>query len=961
MSALPAKLHPARSLRARLAFTVGVAALLFAVLLSWVVGRKASVDVEADKGVLASQLARQIANELDEGLHERWREIQMFAVLETIRDPWAPLDKKRALLEALQHNSDDYAWIGLTDSQGKIIAGSDKLLEGVNVAQREWFTGARNSPYLGDVHDAFMLTKLIPQPKGDPLPLRLVDISAPVLDANGRFLGVLCGHLSWSWASRVRDQVLTPLKTPGQLEAMVLNRNGKILLGTTLTTGMQQLSLDSIRQAATGRNHYTLEDWPDGRYLTGYAQARNRDPRQFGGLGWVVLVRQPAGRAFATATTLQRGTLITGAAFALLFMALIWVIVGRLVRPMVSIAEAADRISKGDASVRIPLLKGHDEASALSTSLSNLVEAMGMQKQELQTLNDRLELDISRREKAEEGLRLAAQVFAHSAEGIIITDADAHVLTVNQAFTEITGYSYHDVIGQNPRIWKSDKHDAEFYREMWQEIIKEGKWQGEVWNRRKNGNIFPVWLTISAVCNESGHVTHYVAIYIDMTERKATEERILHLAQHDVLTDLPNRMLLLDRLGQAIAQAHRNNTRVALLFMDLDRFKTINDSLGHHVGDSLLKKVAQQLSGCLREGDTVARLGGDEFVIVLPQIVDAQDAAHVAQKITETLAQRFDIEGHQLHASVSIGISIYPEDGQDVVTLMRNADTAMYYAKEMGRNHYQFFTGELNVRIHEKLLLENALRLAVERNEFCLHYQPQIDIGSGKQVGVEALLRWKHPELGLIFPDRFIGIAEETGLIIQIGEWVLREACLQRQRWAKHHPALRMAVNLSAVQFRNTNLCDIVARALQNAAMEPQFLELEITETVIMGSAEHTITTLEKLSIMGVQIAIDDFGTGYSSLSYLKRFPIDKIKIDRSFVRDISTDPDDAAIVAAIIAMARNLKLKVLAEGTETSAQFSFLETLRCDETQGYYFSRPLPGEEIEQLLAQQQPLPLEQ
>ncbi|MEW5943768.1 MAG: EAL domain-containing protein [Pseudomonadota bacterium] len=564
-----------------------------------------------------------------------------------------------------------------------------------------------------------------------------------------------------------------------------------------------------------------------------------------------------------------------------------------------------------------------------------------------------LEKQIKERKTAEDRLRLAAQVFDSAGEGIVITDADNNIIAVNQAFTQINGYSQEEVIGKNPSILSSGRQDRQFYVKMWNSILSTGHWQGELWNRRKNGEIYPEWLAISIVGDAQGELTHYIGIFTDITERKSTDERLRFLAHNDPLTGLPNRLLLKTRLDFALSMAERAQKSVALLFLDLDRFKTINDSLGHHVGDALLQEAARRLRGCLRDEDTVSRQGGDEFLIVLPDAKDMSDTAIVAQKIVEFMTEPFSINGLELSVSASIGISLYPQDGKDAETLIKNADAAMYHAKHKGRNNYQFFTGAMNASALEHLSIGNSLRHAITRQEFFLAYQPQIDLASGKVIGAEALIRWRHPQKGMISPTKFIPIAEEHGSIITIGEWVLREACAQNCRWQKAGlPAIPVAVNLSAFQFRQHNLAETIARILDETGLDPHYLELELTESLLMEEAEVTIEAISKLKSLDLKLSIDDFGTGYSSLSYLKRFAIDKLKIDRSFVRDIPGATDDNAIVAAIITLAKSLDLTVIAEGVETQEQFDFLSALNCDQIQGYYFSKPVTGSEFTEFLA---------
>jgi diguanylate cyclase (GGDEF)-like protein len=427
--------------------------------------------------------------------------------------------------------------------------------------------------------------------------------------------------------------------------------------------------------------------------------------------------------------------------------------------------------------------------------------------------------------------------------------------------------------------------------------------------------------------------------------RLHAEEVIEHQAHFDLLTDLPNRVMFQDRLTLALTHANRHRKMLAVIFVDLDRFKTIVDTLGHAIGDRLLRAVAERLSGCLEEGDTLARMGGDEFVVLLPQINRADKAVRLAHKVLEVLKPAFQFSGHELHITTSIGISLYPYDGEDADTLLKNADTALYRAKEQGRNNYQLYTPAMNARAFERLALENSLRKALERKEFLLHYQPQTDMRTGAIVGVEALLRWQHPDLGLVYPSEFIPIAEETGLIVPLGEWVLRTACVQARAWQTLGlPPFTVAVNLSARQFLQQDLVDTVARILKETGVDPRSLEIEITESIAMQNADYTIVVLRDLKEMGILIAMDDFGTGYSSLSYLKKFPIDSLKIDQSFVRDITTDLNDAAIANAIIVLAHSLKLNVVAEGVETAAQEAFLKEHRCDRLQGYLFSTPIPA-----------------
>jgi diguanylate cyclase (GGDEF)-like protein/PAS domain S-box-containing protein len=471
----------------------------------------------------------------------------------------------------------------------------------------------------------------------------------------------------------------------------------------------------------------------------------------------------------------------------------------------------------------------------------------------------------------------------------------------------------------------------------------------ELMFRRKDGATGWAMVNLSLVDDDSDAGAHIVeGTLVDITERKIAEDKVQSLAYFDALTGLPNRTLLRDRLSKALAAAHRQKNKVALLFLDLDRFKTINDSLGHSVGDLLLQEVAERLRSCTREQDTVARLGGDEFLIVLTNVKDIQTVAVAAERFMDAMTAEFVIQGHTLRVSCSVGISIFPEQGADSETLIKNADAAMYSAKDGGRNNFRLFTAHMNAQAMERLTMENGLRLALEKRELFLVYQPQMDIATGKIIGLEALARWQHPELGLVPPAEFIRIAENSGLIMSIGEWVLRTACAQLRQWqAEGFAAASVSVNVSAVQFRQEAFTSTVHRILRETGLPPQCLELELTESLLLSNADVMFSVLRQLTAMGVRLAIDDFGTGYSSLSYLRRFPVSRLKIDGSFIRDVPLNADDAAIVAAIISMGKSLNLKVIAEGVENEAQMSFLRTQRCDEIQGYYFSKPLAVDEV--------------
>jgi len=566
--------------------------------------------------------------------------------------------------------------------------------------------------------------------------------------------------------------------------------------------------------------------------------------------------------------------------------------------------------------------------------------------------------DITERQEAQEALRIAATAF-ESQQGMTVTDTNTVILRVNSAFTEITGYSEEEAVGQTTSMLRSGRHDASFYAIMWRSLNTTGGWQGEIWNRRKNGEIYPEWRMITAVKDHGGAVTHYVSSFVDITQRKKAEEEVHDLAFYDPLTHLPNRRLLLDRLKQALASSGRNKRHGALLFIDLDNFRNLNDTLGHDVGDLLLQQVAQRLLTCVREGDTLARIGGDEFVVMLEDLsktpVDAANQAEtVGEKILQTLNLPYELEGALHHSTPSIGVTLFADHRTGVDELLKRADLAMYQAKAVGRNNMRFFDPEMQAVIATRSALEADLRAAIEGSQFLLYYQAQV-VGDGHLIGAEALLRWPHPVRGMVSPGVFIPVAEETDLIVPLGLWVLETACAQLAQWATHPEMahLTLAVNVSARQLRLPTFVQDVLTTIERSGANPHRLKLELTESLLVKDVEDVITKMSALKARGVGFSLDDFGTGYSSLSYLKRLPLDQLKIDQGFVRNILTDPNDAAIAKMIVALAESMGLTVIAEGVEIEVQKVFLARLGCHAYQGYLFSRPLPLADFEAFVRQ--------
>ncbi|WP_179957823.1 sensor domain-containing protein [Exilibacterium tricleocarpae] len=573
--------------------------------------------------------------------------------------------------------------------------------------------------------------------------------------------------------------------------------------------------------------------------------------------------------------------------------------------------------------------------------------------------------DITARKRAADELALASKVFQNSLTGIYITGRRGEILQVNRAFSRITGFSPEEALGRAPQLIDLDHYAEDVLHTIAENLERRDYWEGELRCRHRDGHSFPAWVALTVLRETAGRETsaqetsgdkkgdiiNTISTFTDITEKKSSQVKIQRLAYFDPLSGLPNRSLFNDRLARALSRAQRTGTRVALMFLDLDRFKAVNDSLGHALGDALLCQVAQRLRDCVRSEDTVARMGGDEFTVILGELADRQQAvtaaAHIAEKIRRLLSEPFHIRGREVFTSTSIGIAFYPSDGAEPRTLLQNADTAMYYAKSAGKNNFQFYTKAMNAKAMERMELENALHRAVRQTQFELHYQPILDSRSGAMVGVEALVRWQHPERGLVLPDAFINIAEESGTIKVLGAWVLRRACQQLVTWERHHQRVgRLAVNISARQFVEGHILQTLRDVVDRTGVDPTHLELELTESALMQDHRYSVEVLEAIKSLGVRVAIDDFGSGYSSLNYLKKFPIDAIKIDQAFVKGLPSQ-EDKRIIQAIIALAHSLGLKVVAEGVETSLQLECVRALGCEEVQGFLLGKPVPAQQF--------------
>lgn len=609
----------------------------------------------------------------------------------------------------------------------------------------------------------------------------------------------------------------------------------------------------------------------------------------------------------------------------------------RIVIPLQELESSAYTIGKGDFTNRIRI-QTNDEFGELGNAF------------EIMRLN--LLGDNALRQSAENELRKLSTAIEQSVSSIVITNIDGTTEYVNPQFHKTTGYTADEVIGRKFNFTKSGETPKAIYADLWNTIKNGQVWHGELCNKKKNGEMYWDLVSISPVRNKQGEISHFISIQHDITERKELEQRLNFMAYHDELTELPNRTLLADRFDYLVNQARRSDNKLALLLLDLDRFKFVNDSLGHSIGDQLLLNVSKRLKSCSRDIDTIARYGGDEFVILADGFSGPEVITNIAKRITEIINEPMTIDGHVFHISTSIGISIWPDDGTNMDTLMRQADTAMYHAKKLGGDGFQFFTDELNVQASNRLKLENALHNAIQNNQFELYYQPQVSLATGEIVGAEALIRWNHPEIGIVSPLDFIPLAEETNLIQPIGDWVLETACMQAIHWRKNLSSdFLMAVNVSARQLDDEGFFNRLAEILDQSGLPPESLEIEITESSLMHQPDRMIDVLNTITSHGIKLAMDDFGTGYSSLSYLRRFPFDKLKIDRSFINEITHNPEDASIIRAIGEMAHSLNMTVIAEGVETDSQLACLKHRSCDEIQGYLISPPLPAEKFEQLL----------
>ena len=922
------------SLRSQIGLAAGLVLSVMLLAQAWLLFSAAREELKRSLSGQLEVLTSQVASELDDKIRMR------IVTLEAIASKF-PLDALHDELEVERYFRDSPSVPALVD--GLYFFSADGVLRvdwpivpgrrGLDMTERDYIQSVLrqgqttvSKPVLG---------RATLQP--------IVVIAVPIQNGEGKLVGILGGVLNLQ-----NSRLLEPLSTtrvgqsgyfylvgPDRLTIMHPDRSR--LLKPITEAGVNP----ALDRALDGEFEGTVED-VNSRGLQGLFSFR-RLPNT----NWVLAAVLPSREAFAAVDKLRLRVILLTALSLILSIVVIVLLVRRFTRPL----EILTDFLKSTRTLTPPPALAHScrETDRLSDAFSEFLAQQKITQEELRVATQRAEA-------ANDDLRIAAIAF-ESQEGMFITNADNVILRINHAFTEITGYPADEAIGQTPSLLASGRHDAKFYAAIQASLRHARAWQGEIWNRRKNGEIHPVWLTITAVTDKTDELTHYVATLTDISQRKAAEDKIQSLAFYDPLTRLPNRLLLIDRLQQALATSTRNDHTGALLFIDLDNFKILNDTLGHDKGDLLLQQVAKRLSACVRESDSIARLGGDEFVLVLTDLSeDATEAATqaeaVGEKILAALNQPYDLAGYEYHNTPSIGVTLFADHQNSVDELMKYADLAMYEAKKAGRNTLRFFDPQMQATISARALLEKDLHEGLQANQFLLYYQPQVDAAGGIS-GSEALLRWQHPRRGLLPPALFIPLAEETGLIVPLGLWVLETACNQLVAWATQPECARLtvAVNVSVRQFRQPDFAERVLAVLDRSGANPRRLKLELTESLLLENVEEIIGKMSLLKARGIGFSLDDFGTGYSSLSYLKRLPLDQLKIDRSFVRDLLTDPNDAAIAHTIVALAQSLGLSVIAEGVESEAQRACLARQGCHAYQGYLFGRPLPLADFERLL----------
>lgn len=912
------------SVKLRLGVTIGVATVLVAMLLSYFASSTSRNRIALEQATLLRNTATGMATQLAHDMNTRADELLLLARLQPLQNPAFDNERKRHLLERMRKAYPLYAWIGMADPQGRIVVGTDGLLVGRNVAQWDWFIGGRQGLYFGNVHDAYLLAQHLPGPARDDQPLRLVDIAVPVYGMRGELIGVLGAHLSLDWAFEVRETMLDQLHISG-FDLLVLDKDGKMLMGVeslpSLKFDLAQMQI--FRGLADQSSHVAQETWPDGgEYIA--AAVRETGFRHYPGLGWIVVARRSESAAFAPAQELRQQLLLGGLAASVLFIILGWWFMDRALVPLATIAKAARTIRLEGTNTPIAKPPGRGELAEFSKALVDLTNSLHARNEQL---------------------RLVSRVFDESSQGIMITDPGQRILRVNRSFTRITGYTQEEVQGKTPALLHSGRHDETFYRTMWETLRRTGRWRGEIWNRSRDGGIYPESLSIETLFDEAGAVTNYIGMFDDISETKDHEKRLQYLANYDSLTGLPNRHLVRIEAETLLADARLHGRNVCLALIDLHKFKHINDTQGHPAGDAVLKEVAQRFLASVKAGQLLARWEGDEFVVVMPGM--APDAAALQMRaLLDVMERPFHVGTHRYHLSLTAGLAHFPVDAESVDNLLRCADTALFRAKRDGANLFRFYEGSMNMEVERFLRIDNALRQTLASGGGGLHmvYQPQFSPDGTCIVSAEALVRWTDTELGPLSPAQFIPIAEESGQILQLGRWIVERVCGdQQQMRASGLSPLPVAVNFSALQLRDPDLADDLQQLCAVSEVAPHDLVIEVTESAIMSDEVAALRNIAALQVRGHPVSIDDFGTGYSSLSYVQKIKPAEIKIDQSFVSRMLTHKDSHNIVSFTVGLARSLGIEVVAEGVEQEAQRAALQALGSVRIQGYLLGRPQP------------------
>lgn len=911
------KAHIFSSLRARVLVLVVIAVLPWVSAIGYHLweNRTHAVDEALAE---ALQLSRAAATQQNQAVSNAHSLLRVLSALPEIRTG-AP-EACRKQLADIHGQADNYANIVVTDANGRLLCAA-KGGGKIDFSDRDWYTEVIKKP-------RFVVGRYI---VGRILGHSVLPASYPIADSGNTVQRVVMTAIDVAWL----DQLLHETRLPEGAVVSMLDTEGTVLAqqpGGAESIGKPHRLPGMVKAIRAGNKDGTGEA-PGGDgvpRLFAYTRLPGGAGNGAAGFAAVSIARDSVLAVAERDFSVNLGLL---AALSLLGLLGTWYVTDRLVlRRMRALIATARRIAAGDFAARTELGHGSSELSELARAFDEMAASL------------------------QQSFEQAQRVMEVAPESFVVSDAQGRIVMVNAQTEKLFGYCRDELLGQPVEmlipVRARESHARQRQTYLAAPAVRDMGVRRDLAARRKDGTEFPVDISLGPLQTDKGRLI--ISAVRDISERKEFESRILHQATHDALTDLPNRVMFREHVAHAMLHATRSEKLIAVLFLDLDGFKNINDTLGHEAGDELLRAVTGRLVGVLRQDDLIGRQGGDEFTILLQGFRIVQDIVHIVEKLLDAIAEPFVLGSNEMHVTASIGVTVFPFDDNEVESLLRNADTAMYQAKEAGKNCFRFYTAEMNTAMRERMEIENGLRHALEQGQFSLHYQPQTSIESGMVVGVEALLRWHHPELGMISPVKFIPVAEESGMIVPIGEWVLRTACRQAKVWeAAGLPRLKVAVNLSARQFRQSNLLEMIGQVLQETGLDPQsgMLELELTESMVMRNVEESVVTLNSMHQMGLQLSIDDFGTGYSSLSYLKRFPINTLKIDQSFVRDITIDPEDAAIAAAIVDLAHSLKLNVIAEGVETREQLDFLRAISCNEAQGYYFSQPLAPDALEKFL----------